>query len=58
MKSRDSDTYTRYGIGSAVVWAALLVTGRAVLDEKNWERLRLGAGTWWAPLGSSTSFGS
>jgi hypothetical protein len=54
MKSRESDTYTRYGIGSAIVWAALLVTGRAVLDAKNWERLRLGAATWWAGWLSAT----
>lgn len=54
MKSRASDTYTRYGIGSAVVWVVLLVAGRVVLDAKNWERLRLGAATWWAGWLSAT----
>ena len=54
MKSRPSDTYTRYGIGSAIAWVVLLVAGRVVLDAKNWERLQLGAGAWWAGWLSAT----
>jgi hypothetical protein len=36
------------------VWAALLATGRARLDAKNWNMLRLGAAGWWAGWLSAT----
>ena len=49
-----SNTYTGYSIGCAAVWAALLATGRSVLDAKNWDMLRLGAAGWWAGWLSAT----
>jgi membrane associated rhomboid family serine protease len=54
MRSRLNKTYTGYSIGCAAVWAALLATGRAVLDAKDWDRLRLGAAGWWAGWLSAT----
>jgi predicted acylesterase/phospholipase RssA len=54
MRSRLNSTYTGYSIGCAAVWAALLATGRAVLDAKEWDRLRLGAAGWWAGWLSAT----
>jgi hypothetical protein len=54
IRSRPRDTYTGYSIGCAVVWAALLVAGRGVLNAKDWERLRIGAAGWWAGWLSAT----
>lgn len=54
IRSRFKNTYTGYSIGCAVVWAALLATGRGVLDAKKWNMLRLGAGGWWAGWLSAT----
>jgi hypothetical protein len=54
MRSRLNKTYTGYSIGCAAVWAAPLTTGRAVLDAKDWDRLRLGAAGWWAGWLSAT----
>jgi hypothetical protein len=54
MRSRLTNTYLGYSVGCAAVWAVLLATGRAVLDAKNWEMLRLGAGAWWAGWLSAT----
>jgi len=54
IRSRLNNTYTGYSIGCAVVWAALLATGRGLLEAKNWERLRLGAAGWWAGWLSAT----
>jgi membrane associated rhomboid family serine protease len=48
------NTYTGYSIGCAAVWAALLATGRGLLDAKNWDMLRLGAAGWWAGWLSAT----
>jgi hypothetical protein len=53
MRSR-LDTYTGYSIGCAAVWAALLATGRGVLDATNWAMLRLAAAGWWAGWLSAT----
>ena len=53
MRSR-LNTYSGYSIGCAAVWAALLATGRRVLDAKNWEMLRFAAGGWWAGWLSAT----
>jgi hypothetical protein len=54
IRSRLNNTYTGYSIGCAVVWAALLATGRRLLDSKNWEMLRLGAAGWWGGWLSAT----
>ena len=54
LRPRLNKSYTGYSIGCAAVWAALLATGRAVLDAKDWERLRLGAAGWWAGWLSAT----
>jgi hypothetical protein len=54
VRSRLRNTYTGYSIGCAAVWSALLATGRGVLDAKNWEMLRAGAGGWWAGWLSAT----
>jgi hypothetical protein len=54
IRSRLNNTYSGYSIGCAVVWAALLATGRGLLDAKNWDRLRLGAAGWWAGWLSAT----
>ncbi len=54
IRSRLNNTYTGYSIGCAAVWAALLATGRGLLDEKNWNMLRLGAAGWWAGWLSAT----
>jgi hypothetical protein len=54
IRSRLNNTYTGYSIGCAAVWAALLATGRVLLDAKNWEMLRLGAAGWWAGWLSAT----
>ncbi len=48
------NTYTGYSIGCAVTWGALLAAGRAVLDTKSWEMLRLGAAGWWGGWLSAT----
>ena len=53
-RSRLQNTYSGYSIGCAAVWAALLATGRGLLDAKNWEMLRLGAAGWWAGWLSAT----
>ena len=52
--SRLNNTYTGYSLGCAAVWAALLATGRSVLDAKNWDMLRFGAAGWWAGWLSAT----
>jgi hypothetical protein len=54
VRSRLNNTYTSYGVGSAVVWVALLATGRRVLDDENWDRLRLSAAGWWTGWLSAT----
>ncbi len=54
IRSRLENTYTGYSIGCAAVWAALLATGRGLLDAKNWDMLRLGAAGWWAGWLSAT----
>jgi hypothetical protein len=54
IRSRLHNTYTGYSIGCAAVWAALLATGRARLDARNWNMLRLGAGAWWGGWLSAT----
>jgi hypothetical protein len=48
------NTYTGYSIGCAVVWTALLTVGRARLDAKHWNMLRLGASGWWGGWLSAT----
>jgi hypothetical protein len=54
IRSRLHNTYTGYSIGCAVVWAVLLAIGRARLDAKNWNMLRVGAGGWWGGWLSAT----
>jgi hypothetical protein len=54
IRSRLSNTYSGYSIGCAAVWAGLLAAGRAVLDAKHWEMLRLGAAGWWTGWLSAT----
>jgi hypothetical protein len=54
IRSHLNNTYTGYSIGCAAVWAALLATGRGLLDAKNWGMLRLGAAGWWAGWLSAT----
>jgi hypothetical protein len=54
IRSRLKNTYTVYGIGCAAVWAALLATGRSVLDAKNWNLLRISAAGWWGGWLSAT----
>ena len=54
IRSRLNNTYTGYSIGCAAVWAALLATGRGLLDAKHWDMLRLGAAGWWAGWLSAT----
>lgn len=54
IKSRLNNTYTGYSVGCAAVWAALLATGRGVLDAKHFNRLWLGAAGWWAGWLSAT----
>jgi membrane associated rhomboid family serine protease len=54
IRSRLHNTYTGYGIGCAVVWTALLTMGRARLDAKHWNMLRLGASGWWGGWLSAT----
>jgi hypothetical protein len=48
------NTYTGYSVGCAVVWAALLATGRRLLDTKSWDMLRLSAAGWWGGWLSAT----
>ena len=54
IRSRLTNTYTGYSIGCLAVWAALLATGRGLLDAKNWGMLRLGAVGSWAGWLSAT----
>jgi hypothetical protein len=54
IRSSLNSSYTGYSIGCAVVWAALLATGRNVLDSKHWDMLRIGARGWWGGWLSAT----
>ena len=54
VRSALSGTYSGYSVGCALVWTVLLAIGRRVLDEKNWDALRLGAGAWWTGWLSAT----
>jgi drug/metabolite transporter (DMT)-like permease len=48
------NTYAGYSVGSAVVWAAILVVARRRLDPQTRNMLRLGCGGWWAGWASAT----
>ena len=50
----NTNTYTRYSIGCAAVWAVILAVGRRRLDSQTWKSLRLGCAGWWSGWTSAT----
>lgn len=48
------NTYTGYGIGSAVVWSVILIIARRRLDTQDQKMLRLVCGGWWIGWTSAT----
>ncbi len=50
----EANTYTRYSIGCAAVWAVILAVGRRRLDAETWNSLRLGCAGWWSGWTSAT----
>ncbi len=50
----NTNTYTRYSIGCAAVWAVILAVGRRRLDPGTWKSLRLGCAGWWSGWTSAT----
>jgi hypothetical protein len=53
MKTR-ANTYTRYGVGCAVVWAIILAAAQFRLDPRSRATLRMACGAWWAGWTSAT----
>ena len=49
-----TNTYTRYSVGCAGVWAVILAVGRRRLDSETWKSLRLGCAGWWSGWTSAT----
>jgi hypothetical protein len=49
-----SNTYTGYSVGCAVVWAAILAVARRRLDPEDRKRLGQACGAWWAGWTSAT----
>ena len=50
----NTNTYTRYSVGCAGVWAVILAVGRRRLDSETWKSLRLGCAGWWSGWASAT----
>jgi hypothetical protein len=48
------ETYARYSVGCAGVWALILAAGARRLDPEEWDRLRLTCGGWWMGWTSAT----
>ena len=49
-----TNTYTGYSVGCAVVWAVILVVARRRLDPEAWTTLRRVCAGWWSGWTSAT----
>jgi hypothetical protein len=48
------NTYKGYSVGSAIVWALILLAGSRRLDSEAWKTLRLACAGWWSGWTSAT----